>query len=87
MCIRDSYIGHRLGTAGYGLDTPLFTEDALALIAEHSEGIPRNINNPVSYTHLDVYKRQTLPENRGDVRLIRLRSQRESVSEKGRPRN
>jgi general secretion pathway protein A len=39
------YIGHRLGTAGYGLDTPLFTEDALALIAEHSEGIPRNINN------------------------------------------
>jgi hypothetical protein len=39
------YIGHRLGTAGYGLDAPLFTEDALALIAQHSEGIPRNINN------------------------------------------
>jgi general secretion pathway protein A len=39
------YIDHRLRIAGYGLETPLFTNEALALIAQHSEGIPRNINN------------------------------------------
>ena len=39
-----SYIGHRLKVAGYcgGL---LFAPDALATIAERSQGIPRNINN------------------------------------------
>jgi general secretion pathway protein A len=39
------YIAHRLGVAGYNSDMPLFTKDALALIALCSEGIPRNINN------------------------------------------
>ena len=39
------YIGHRLRTAGYSFDTALFTKDALAIIAQVSEGIPRNINN------------------------------------------
>lgn len=39
------YIDHRLRIAGYSLAWPLFTKDALALIAEHSGGIPRNINN------------------------------------------
>jgi type II secretory pathway predicted ATPase ExeA len=39
------YIRHRLRVAGYDSDMPLFTRDALAAIAEHSEGIPRNINN------------------------------------------
>lgn len=39
------YIDHKLRTAGYSLDTPLFTTGALSLIAKHSEGIPRNINN------------------------------------------
>jgi general secretion pathway protein A len=39
------YIGHRIRTAEYDFDTPLFTRDALALIAQYSEGIPRNINN------------------------------------------
>jgi general secretion pathway protein A len=39
------YIDHRLRVAGYNFETPLFTQDALALIAEHSDGIPRNINN------------------------------------------
>lgn len=38
------YINHRLQVAGY--DGPeLFTPPALALIAERSQGIPRNINN------------------------------------------
>jgi general secretion pathway protein A len=40
-----TYIEHRLRMAGYPFDVPLFTRDALALIAENSEGIPRNINN------------------------------------------
>jgi len=39
------YIDHRLKTAGYLSQTSLFNETALTLIAEHSEGIPRNINN------------------------------------------
>jgi general secretion pathway protein A len=39
------YIEHRLRFAGYRFDWPLFTRDALTLIAEASEGIPRNISN------------------------------------------
>jgi general secretion pathway protein A len=39
------YIDHRLRVAGYDLQTPLFTTEALALISQYSEGIPRNINN------------------------------------------
>jgi general secretion pathway protein A len=39
------YILHRLRVAGYNSDMPLFTKDALALIALYSEGLPRNINN------------------------------------------
>jgi type II secretory pathway predicted ATPase ExeA len=39
------YIGHRLRIAGYTFTGPLFTRDALALIADASQGIPRNINN------------------------------------------
>jgi general secretion pathway protein A len=39
------YIDHRLRAAGYSLETPLFTKEALALIVQYSEGIPRNINN------------------------------------------
>lgn len=38
------YVEHRLGVAGYESDRPLFTRDAMNLIAQHSEGIPRNIN-------------------------------------------
>jgi general secretion pathway protein A len=39
------YIDHRLRIAGYTFAGPLFTREALALIAEASHGIPRNINN------------------------------------------
>jgi type II secretory pathway predicted ATPase ExeA len=39
------YVAHRLRVAGYASDMPLFTKDALALITQASEGIPRNINN------------------------------------------
>jgi hypothetical protein len=39
------YVAHRVRSAGYGSDMPLFTKDALALISLCSEGIPRNINN------------------------------------------
>jgi len=38
------YIEHRLRVAGYQ-GAPLFTDSARTLIAQHSEGIPRNINN------------------------------------------
>jgi general secretion pathway protein A len=39
-----AYIEHRLKVAGYRGAT-LFSDGAYALIAQHSEGIPRNINN------------------------------------------
>ena len=39
------YIEHRLRVAGYNSNTALFTPEAEALIAEHSGGVPRNINN------------------------------------------
>jgi len=39
------YINHRLRVAGFDFAAPLFTERAVALIAQNSEGIPRNINN------------------------------------------
>jgi len=39
------YIEHRLQVAGYRVGAPLFTRGALAMIAEQSEGVPRNINN------------------------------------------
>lgn len=40
----ERYIRHRLGVAGYQ-GKPLFTPDALQLVALESQGIPRNINN------------------------------------------
>jgi type II secretory pathway predicted ATPase ExeA len=39
-----TYVDYRLRIAGHEGD-PLFTPSALQLIAEHSKGIPRNINN------------------------------------------
>ena len=39
------YIDHRLRVAGYDSRQPLFTNRAVAMIANSSEGIPRNINN------------------------------------------
>jgi general secretion pathway protein A len=39
------YIDHRLRIAGYTFARPLLTRDAVALIADASQGIPRNINN------------------------------------------
>ncbi len=40
----NAYIDHRLLVAG-GENNPIFTAGARKLIADHSEGIPRNINN------------------------------------------
>lgn len=39
-----AYVDHRLWVAGYK-GAPLFSIGARTLLAEHSEGIPRNINN------------------------------------------
>ncbi len=38
------YVEHRLMVAGHSSGKPLFTSDAYAMIAEQSQGIPRNIN-------------------------------------------
>lgn len=39
------YIEHRLRISGYSAPRPLFSDRACDLIAVHSQGIPRNINN------------------------------------------
>jgi type II secretory pathway predicted ATPase ExeA len=39
------YIEHRLRVAGASSDRPVFSSQAYEVIAEHSAGIPRNINN------------------------------------------
>jgi type II secretory pathway predicted ATPase ExeA len=46
------YVEHRLKVAGY-CGEPLFAPDALELIAQQSQGIPRNINN-ICYSSLSV---------------------------------
>jgi general secretion pathway protein A len=58
------YINHRLQVAGYSSETPMFDEEALALIAKQSEGIPRNINN-LCFNSLSLgcaLKRRTIDE-------------------------
>jgi N-acetylmuramoyl-L-alanine amidase/type II secretory pathway predicted ATPase ExeA len=50
------YIGHRLKVAGH-CGEPLFEPEALALIAEHSQGIPRNINKICFRALLEAYGR------------------------------
>lgn len=39
------YIAHRLRIAGYSFEAPLFSREALDMIAEYSNGVPRNVNN------------------------------------------
>jgi general secretion pathway protein A len=39
------YVAHRLRVAGYNSEAPLFQREALAMIADCSNGVPRNINN------------------------------------------
>jgi general secretion pathway protein A len=39
------YIDHRLRVAGFDFKTSMFSDEALAMIARYSGGIPRNINN------------------------------------------
>ncbi|MFH1570939.1 MAG: AAA family ATPase [Gemmatimonadota bacterium] len=38
-----AYVAHRLATAGR--DQPIYTADALDLVYEYSEGVPRRVNN------------------------------------------
>jgi general secretion pathway protein A len=58
------YIEHRLRVAGYNFQAPLFTPQADALIAQHSQGIPRTINN-ICFNALSlgcVLKRRSIPK-------------------------
>jgi N-acetylmuramoyl-L-alanine amidase len=50
------YIRHRLKIAGYHGE-PIFDPEALALIADRSQGIPRNINKICSRAMLEAYAR------------------------------
>jgi hypothetical protein len=60
----EHYIAHRLKVAGYGLPTPMFTPQAIEIIAKYTQGIPRNINN-VCFNAMSlafVTKQQTIDE-------------------------
>ncbi len=66
------YIEHRLTVAGYSGD-PIFTQDALKLIAQQSGGVPRNINN-ICYNALSAaHKRGQLSVNAALVREVAAR--------------
>ena len=78
------YIHHRLAAAGYP-GGELFTPEAMAMVADHSEGIPRNINN-ICFHALSVGfaagKRKidglVMQEVLSDLNLGKLRSRRAS---------
>ena len=60
----NAYIDHRLYVAGYK-GPSLFTGEARLMIAEHSEGIPRNINN-ICFNAMSLacaLKRKTIDRN------------------------
>jgi general secretion pathway protein A len=59
-----SYITHRLSVAGYARPEPLFTEGAVARLAETSRGIPRVINAlcDASLTHAFTGQLAQVPE-------------------------
>jgi type II secretory pathway predicted ATPase ExeA len=61
----DGYVQHRLTVAGYSGE-PLFTPDALELIAQRSQGIPRNINN-ICYNSLSVAHLQGCPRVTSEI--------------------
>jgi type II secretory pathway predicted ATPase ExeA len=82
------YIEHRLRAAGSN-DMPIFTRDAMALIAEHSQGIPRSINNICFNAMLAGYmNRQLMIDaeivrrvgSKLDLELLVRRPLKESVS-------
>jgi len=82
------YIEHRLRAAGSN-DMPIFTRDAMALIAERSQGIPRIINNICFNAMLAGYMNRQLMidaeivkrvASKLDLELLVRRPQQESVS-------
>jgi general secretion pathway protein A len=81
------YIEHRLRAAGSD-ERPIFTRDALALIAERSQGIPRSINNICFNAMLAGYLHRQWTINseivnrvasKLDLELLVRRPQREAV--------
>jgi type II secretory pathway predicted ATPase ExeA/Mrp family chromosome partitioning ATPase len=60
------YIEHRLRVAGYTLKAPLFTRDALALIAGSSGGVPPHHQQPVLQRLIVGIRTQEASHRRGD---------------------
>lgn len=84
------YVQHRLEAAGYK-GAPLFTPEAISIIAEQSRGIPRNINNlcfhalSLGYAkELKKIDHSVLEEVLADLDLDSLRTRRSEPS-KDRP--
>ena len=82
------YIEHRLRAAGSG-ERAIFTRDAMALIAERSQGIPRSINNICFNAMLAGYMHRqstinsdivTRVASKLDLELLVRRPQREPAS-------
>jgi type II secretory pathway predicted ATPase ExeA len=82
----DLYIDHRLWVAGYK-GPQLFSDGARALLAERSEGIPRNINNlcfcAMSYAW--ATKRKTIDRETMDEVLADLNSERPAAKKNEEP--
>jgi N-acetylmuramoyl-L-alanine amidase len=75
------YIRHRLKVAGHSGE-PLFEPDAMALIAERSQGVPRNINKICFRSLLEAYAR-----GRDSVSsdMVEMASRKLNVLETSRP--
>ncbi|MGH9773811.1 MAG: ExeA family protein [Candidatus Acidiferrales bacterium] len=61
------FIDHRLQVAGYS-GPQLFTAEAYQMIADHSQGIPRNINNICFHALSLGYVSKSLPISKGVIR-------------------
>ena len=61
MCIRDSYTPKQVNEGEWDYDLKLYGVESLIkrfLVLETTDGDTNPRFTPVSYTHLDVYKRQ-----------------------------
>ena len=70
MCIRDSY--EAVGRMGF--ETGNILEPSMG-VGNFFGMLPEKMRNTVSYTHLDVYKRQTIRKSAKSVELIPMQRQ------------
>ena len=59
---------------------PLFLYPLPSALSLKARGLPRSPAPPVSYTHLDVYKRQSLRELTARIRAVLRRAEKSTTA-------